>query len=229
MTWEAVYEALSQPFAPEDIEYRPGTPSRDQKRAQALAYAEVRCYEDRLNDVLGPDWGCRFITWGEQRLICELTVSVTLPDGTRREVVRTSTGEFGPKDMNSQGTSAEAQAFKRACVKFGLGRYLYDLPVSWVDYDSNSKRLLETPAPPKSRQTAPRRTTTESVSSPKTVMLSADRAASMQRELQKLGIEKPLQFVQKHLKTNRSYIELTEEEALEVWNVARQLKGAKAA
>jgi hypothetical protein len=36
-------------------------------------------------------------------------------------------------------TSAEAQAFKRAASCFGLGRYLYNLPETWVDLDGQGK------------------------------------------------------------------------------------------
>ena len=58
-------------------------------------------------------------------------------------------------DNDNAGTAAEAQAFKRACSCFGLGRYLYDLEGQWVDLDEK-KRPLETPrlpdwARPKSR------------------------------------------------------------------------------
>ena len=35
-------------------------------------------------------------------------------------------------------TSAEAQAFKRACSCFGLGRYFYDFDAPWVDLDDKS-------------------------------------------------------------------------------------------
>jgi hypothetical protein len=34
-------------------------------------------------------------------------------------------------------TSADAQAFKRACSCFGLGRYFYDIPAIWVDLDQH--------------------------------------------------------------------------------------------
>ena len=36
-------------------------------------------------------------------------------------------------------TSAEAQAFKRACSCFGLGRYFYDFDAPWVDIDDKSR------------------------------------------------------------------------------------------
>ena len=212
MTWAELSTALSEPFPAEVVSFRAGSVSRDKKRAQALAYAEPRVYEDRLNDVLGPDWSCRFITWGEQRLICELTVTVDQADGSRREVIRTSTGEFDSSDRIAQGTSAEAQAFKRACSKFGLGRYLYDLPVSWVGYDENTRRLTETPVLPKARTATPAEAPT----------LSPLRADAMFRELEKLGVRNPLRFAQLHLKTSRSLVELTEVEANKVWNLARQ-------
>ena len=44
------------------------------------------------------------------------------------------TGEKWADDQNA-ATSAEAQAFKRACSCFGLGRYFYDVPGVWVDLD----------------------------------------------------------------------------------------------
>ena len=44
-------------------------------------------------------------------------------------------------DNENAGTSAEAQAFKRACSCFGLGRYLYDLDGNWVDLDERKQPL----------------------------------------------------------------------------------------
>ena len=45
-------------------------------------------------------------------------------------------------------TAADAQAFKRACSCFGLGRYLYEFHGSWVDLDQNQqpKRMPALPA-----------------------------------------------------------------------------------
>lgn len=130
---------MSDPFDPADIEWRAGSTTRDKKKAQALVYAQPRVYEDRLDGVCAGDWSVLFRPWGEQRIICELTI---------HGVTRSSTGEFDSSDHIAQGTTAEAQAFKRACSKFGLGRYLYDIPLAWVAYDEEKKRLLETPELP---------------------------------------------------------------------------------
>jgi hypothetical protein len=50
------------------------------------------------------------------------------------------TGEEWATDENAL-TRAEAQAFKRACSCFGLGRYFYDLPRTWVDLDDHNRPL----------------------------------------------------------------------------------------
>jgi hypothetical protein len=42
-------------------------------------------------------------------------------------------------DNDNAGTSAEAQAFKRSCACFGLGRYLYDFDGVWVDLDERKR------------------------------------------------------------------------------------------
>jgi hypothetical protein len=60
-------------------------------------------------------------------------------------VTRTDVGEevLGSGGQSNELTSAIAQAFKRACVKFGLGAYLYSLPQEWVDYDGQRKRITD--------------------------------------------------------------------------------------
>jgi hypothetical protein len=141
VNWKTLLEQLCVPFAKEDIAWRAGATSRDKKRAQALPYAEPRVYEDRLNEVCPGDWSVIFKPWGETRLMCELTIY---------GVTRSSTGEFddGKKNAIAEGTVAEAQAFKRACSKFGLGRYLYEIPIQWVEYDEEKTRLADVPQLP---------------------------------------------------------------------------------
>jgi hypothetical protein len=48
------------------------------------------------------------------------------------------TGEDWADDENGM-TSADAQAFKRACACFGLGRYFYDFHGPWVDLDEKQQ------------------------------------------------------------------------------------------
>jgi hypothetical protein len=217
MTWLELHTKLAAPFPAEDVSFRPGQTS--DKRAQALPYAEPRVYEDRLNAVLGPDWSCRFIPWSNQRLICELTVRVQDAAGLVLEITRTSTGEFDDKDKIAQGTSAEAQAFKRACSKFGLGRYLYDVPIAWVGYDENSRRLTETPTLPERFQPQPE--------PEEPVRLTAHRASLLHRELGKLGTiasqEHQALAGEALARVVDGFTGLTEDEALRVLNHVKRV------
>lgn len=130
-----VLEKLRLPFHPSLVRWLPGAVNKDQTKAMAMAYADVRGYQNRLDEVCGMDWSITFTPWGD-RLICHLTIA---------GVTRSSTGEPDSQSERSEigGTATEAQAFKRACAMFGLGRYLYQLPTAWVEYDASTKKFSE--------------------------------------------------------------------------------------
>lgn len=133
--FRALLVELRQPFEVADLEFRPLSVTKDGKRAQAAIYADPRTYMARLDEVY-PQWSCTFTTWGD-RIICNLTLA---------GVTRSSTGEPDAQSEKSEiaGTAAEAQAFKRACTAFGLGRYLYEMGRQWGEYDGEKKQF--TPA-----------------------------------------------------------------------------------
>jgi Uncharacterized protein conserved in bacteria len=133
-THEELLTRLSEPFQPSAITWKPG--AAKENKCMAMAYADLRAYQNRLDEVCGLGWSVRYVPWGDERIMCELTI-----DG----VTRTSTGEYDAQNEknNIEGTVAEAQAFKRACAMFGLGRYLYDLPSVWIEFDAQRKRITE--------------------------------------------------------------------------------------
>ena len=215
--WPELIARLSEPFPAAAIHWRAGAISRDRKRAQALPYAEPRVYEDRLNEICPGAWGVVFRPWGETRIICELTLY---------GVTRASTGEFDEESQGriAQGTAAEAQAFKRACSKFGLGRYLYNIPIVWVDYDEEHRRLVDTPELSGRFVPGPEINDQERVAEADD-KLTGERAEAMSRELEKLGVERGEQagFAAAVLgRKVRRFTELSDREALEVWNVAKR-------
>lgn len=196
MDWTTLLKRLAEPFAPTDVQYRAGALSRDKTQARALAYAEVRVYEDRLNDVCPGEWSVAFEPWGERRLICKLTI---------RNVTRASTGEEGDSPNGIAGTAAEAQAFKRACSRFGLGRYLYDLPTPWVPYDSSRKQLVEVPPYP--------------------LFLSRPRACALHQALAKLGFANGAHYELAGRVAGRripTFTLLTEAEAKQLYALAKR-------
>ncbi len=133
-----IIEALSEPFPSSDVEWKPQQVSKDGTKALAAAYVDARRYQERL-DLVCPDWSSRIELMADGRVA---KVSLTIAGVTREDV-----GEADNNDPNTV-TTAVAQAFKRACAAFGLGRYLYFLPMTWCAYDQQRKKLLETPQLP---------------------------------------------------------------------------------
>lgn len=130
----AAYPRLIKPFAARLIELKPGAVTKDRQRALAMPYADSRVYQHRLDAVVGPEGWSVIYRLGTRGLACELTIL---------GVTKSATGDF-PTDAADENamTSAEAQAFKRACAVFGLGRYLYRLPQTWGEYD-DAKRCFK--------------------------------------------------------------------------------------
>ena len=130
-----ILKELLAPFHPSKITWKPQIINKEKTKAMAAAYADLRAYQDRLDEVCGLDWSVSYTPWGD-RIICHLTVS---------GITRSSTGEGDAQAERNDiaGTAAEAQAFKRACSMFGLGRYLYNLPTLWVEYDEPNKRFTD--------------------------------------------------------------------------------------
>lgn len=127
-------QELAKPFLPSQVSWKPGAVKGD--RALALAYGDLRAYMNRLDEVCAGDWSVEYMPWGADRIICKLTIA-----GVSRSSTGESTKESERTDIG--GTVAEAQAFKRACATFGLGRYLYSLPSGWADIDPTTRRFTD--------------------------------------------------------------------------------------
>src|SRR5208337_866071 len=136
---------LEVPFSPDQVRWRVTNTTNDKKRGQIVPYADCRAYTDRLNALFTPQgWTREYkvetmtnitrIKKGESILSGKVLVTCTvtiLGIGSH-----SGTGEEWADDDNGM-TSADAQAFKRACSCLGLGRYFYDILPIWVDLDQN--------------------------------------------------------------------------------------------
>lgn len=139
---ERVLNQLATPFDPDVISWKPGATTKDKARALALAYADPRAYTDRLNEIAIGEWHDDYdiIPFGDRVFItCRLTIFGV----TRVDVGEEPLGQSDERFKDNALTSAVAQAFKRACVKFGLGAYLYSLPQEWAEYDSQKRRFSD--------------------------------------------------------------------------------------
>ncbi len=139
--------ALEVPFDPSQIEWRVMNTTKNQQpvRGQVVPYADQRAYTDRLNALFTPaGWtrkytihtSANFERSKDQKIAAKVLVTCELTIFGLGS--HSATGEEWADDDNSC-TAAEAQAFKRSCTCFGLGRYLYYFTGTWVDLDDRKR------------------------------------------------------------------------------------------
>lgn len=146
---------LEVPFPAHQVQWRVTNTSNDKRRGQIVPYADPRAYTDRLNALFSPQgWTRNYrvetmnnitrVKKGEAIVSGKVLVTCTVTIIGFGE--HSGTGEEWADDDNGM-TSADAQAFKRACSCFGLGRYFYHFQAPWVDLDEHRqpKRLPQLP------------------------------------------------------------------------------------
>ena len=132
---------LTDPFPPEDIEWKPGATTRDKTKGLAMAYITARAVQERLDEVFGPGgWKNEFRAGPDGGVICRI-------------YFKNDDGEWAWREDGADNTDVEAvkgglsNAVKRAGAALGIGRYLYKLPQQWVRLDERG-RFAEEPRIP---------------------------------------------------------------------------------
>jgi hypothetical protein len=151
----ALFAQVIEPFDPSEIKWRVTHTTQDRRRGAVIAFADPRAYTDRLNQIFSPTgWtraydvstvnavsrtkGDKVIQTGKVLVTCALTIHGI--------GCHTGSGEEWADEQNAM-TSAEAQAFKRACTCFGLGRYLYNFAEMWVPLNEYRQPINLPPLP----------------------------------------------------------------------------------
>jgi hypothetical protein len=136
---------LELPFDPSVIEWRVTNTAKGELRGQVVPYADPRAYTDRLNEMFTPAGWTRkyavhtsatFERAKDKKVVAKVLVTCELTIFGLGS--HSATGEEWA-DNDNACTAAEAQAFKRACSCFGLGRYLYHFTGVWVDLDERKR------------------------------------------------------------------------------------------
>lgn len=138
--------SLSAPFPADAVHWRAQSVSNRTEGASALAlaYIDARDVMDRLDAAVGPEnWQDSYEETPKGRLICTLSIRIN--------------GEWISKSDGAGNTDVEgdkgaiSDALKRAAVKWGIGRYLYDLKDVWAPCELNQngkwKKWLPQAAP----------------------------------------------------------------------------------
>lgn len=131
--------ALCAPFPPRLISWRVGSTTGDKKKGMALAYLDARAVMERLDGVVGPaNWQCRY-PHANGKTVCEIGIKVLHREGGNLDEgwIWKADGA-GDTDFEAE-KGALSDAFKRAAVRWGIGRYLYEIDAPWVEIEPMGK------------------------------------------------------------------------------------------
>ena len=134
MNQENIIKRLKEPFAYTEIEWKIQTTTQDKARGLACAYLNARAIQKRLDDVVGPfNWRNEYQMWQANSQVCGISIF----NGERNEWLTKYDG--APNSDFEEIKGGLSDAFKRAAVLWGIGRYLYDLGSIWVDIEPRGK------------------------------------------------------------------------------------------
>lgn len=131
MSNSELFAKLAAEFPREQISWRAQTVTKDGDKALALAYIDARDVMNRFDEVVGAgDWSDSYDVHPNVT-ICSIALRIE--------------GGWTSKADGAGDTDVEAEkgrisdAFKRAAVKWGVGRYLYAIPSTWVPCETYTK------------------------------------------------------------------------------------------
>lgn len=153
MNWENeqdLFDALAAPFPAEEVSWRVGptnekSRSEDQPvRGQPLCYIDARAVMDRLDSVVGFDgWQCNYTPGVSTSIVCNIAIRFPVIYNEQQighEWVWKGDGA-GATDMEAD-KGALSDAFKRAAVRWGVGRYLYEIKAPWITLEKRGRTAV---------------------------------------------------------------------------------------
>ena len=132
------FTKLTAPFSPDDVHWRVGATTGDKSKGMALAYIDARAVMERLDAVCHPSgWQCRY-PHANGKTVCEIGICVAPAHNGAEPIWIWKADGAGDTDHEAE-KGALSDAFKRAAVRWGIGRYLYDLPSPWIAIEQYGK------------------------------------------------------------------------------------------
>lgn len=130
-------DMLAAPFPDDMVSWKPQvtTTGREkrpimrngQQVAGCVAHIDARAVMNRLDEAVGAgNWSDSYEIVDRTHVVCTLTVY---------GVSKTDVGEANTEGFADPLKGAFSDALKRAAVKFGIARYLYDMEMKWLPFD----------------------------------------------------------------------------------------------
>lgn len=150
MTPQEMFDQLCAPFPTAYVKWRVGRTNErwrkegDQLKGEPFCYVDARTVMDRFDAVCGPSgWQNNYTPGVGTSIVCNIGISfpIMLNDQQIGHQWIYKGDGAGPSDMEAdKGTLSDA--FKRAAVRWGVGRYLYDLKAPWIVLEQRGKTAV---------------------------------------------------------------------------------------
>lgn len=130
-----ILEAFGKPFPASDISWRLQYVDKEKLEGFAVPYLDARAIADRLDEVVGPfRWKPSYTPWhdyvtNQGRRPSQLC-TIYIYDEERNEWIGKADGAEDSDIEPIKGGLSDA--FKRAAVRWNIGRYLYKFQTVWV-------------------------------------------------------------------------------------------------
>ena len=133
-----------------EIPFKWRVQSANQYGASCVAYVDARDVQDLLDDVLGAEnWQCKY-SEHKGNLFCSIGIRMYMPDNSYDGWVWKS--DCGTESNVEKQKGEASDAFKRAAVMWGVGRFLYSkkiikLPTKerngkWIPYSEKTCKFV---------------------------------------------------------------------------------------
>jgi hypothetical protein len=126
-----LFTALCEPFPIEEVSWRVGPTNERSRtggplRGQPLCYVDARTVMDRLDSVCGADgWQCNYTPGVTASIVCNIGILIA------GDWIWKADGAGASDTEPEKGMLSDA--FKRAAVRWGVGRYLYEIDAPWLE------------------------------------------------------------------------------------------------
>jgi hypothetical protein len=132
-----IMQALAQPFSASDVEWKIQVTNAEKTSGMAVPYIASRAIQTRLDTVVGPlNWRNYFAEWHGTAQLCGISIYCD----ERKEWVTKYDGASNTDIEPIKG--GLSNAFKRAAVQWGIGRFLYSMDAIWVDVEQRGKSTV---------------------------------------------------------------------------------------
>ena len=142
-----LYTDLGKPFDAADVGWRLQYVDKTTMKGTAVPFIDARAIADRLDEVVGPNrWRNSFTPWHdctvEQKQHASQLCTISIYDS---EIDQWIDKTDGAEDSDIEPVKGGlSDAFKRAAVKWNIGRYLYRFEPVWVAVEQRGKSYVIT-------------------------------------------------------------------------------------